>query len=217
MSIEMMVCGFFFWFIIITNLLSERFGYKTMGELGSEVKLQRISGDLRKFKIGVIFILIEHSSIIALAVMMFITFSPFNLILGIIWTSTRIIEGIIQIYDKKNYWGLLSIARNYPGANATEKNALIESGGSILKTKSSIFAYAQIFFSIGTLAYSILFVIYIIDLLWIGWLGIVASSLYGIGNGIHFIKPDFKILWSLGGLLILIYEIILGGWFLFFM
>ncbi len=213
----MMVCGFFFWFIIITNLLSERFGYKTMGELGSEVKLQRISGDLRKFKIGVIFILIEHSSIIALAVMMFITFSPFNLILGIIWTSTRIIEGIIQIYDKKNYWGLLSIARNYPGANATEKNALIESGGSILKTKSSIFAYAQIFFSIGTLAYSILFVIYIIDLLWIGWLGIVASSLYGIGNGIHFIKPDFKILWSLGGLLILIYEIILGGWFLFFM
>ena len=101
MSIEMMVCGFLFWFIIITNLLSERFGYKQMNELESDAKLQKIANDPKKFKISVVLILIEHGSIIALAVMMFVAFSPYNLILGIVWTFSRIFEGVFQIYHKK--------------------------------------------------------------------------------------------------------------------
>ena len=216
MSIEMMVCGFLFWFIIITNLLSERFGYKQMNELESDAKLQKIANDPKKFKISVVLILIEHGSIIALAVMMFVAFSPYNLILGIVWTFSRIFEGVFQIYHKKDYWGLLNLAIQYPGTSGAEKNALIDSGRSILKTKESTFSFAQIFFSIGTLAYSILFVTYIVDLLWIGWFGIVASLLYGVGNGIYFVKPNFQALLKIGGLLILLFEIVLGGWLLFF-
>ena len=216
MSIELMVCGFLFWFIIITNILSERFGYITLNELEPEAKLQKISNDPKKFKISVVLILIEHGSIIALAVMMFVAFSPYNLILGIVWTFSRIFEGVFQIYHKKNYWGLLNLATQYPGASGAEKNALIDSGRSILESKESTFSFAQIFFSIGTIAYSILFVTYIVDLLWIGWFGLVASLLYGVGNGIFFVKPNFKALLKLGGLLILLFEIVLGGWLLFF-
>jgi len=169
-----------------------------------------------KFKIGVVLILIEHFSIILLAVTLFIAFSPYNMILGIVWSISRIGEGLIQIYDKKNYWGLLNIARKYSDTDGTEKKELIYLGRSILKTKTSRFSFAQILFSIGTLAYSILFVTYRVVPIIIAWFGIVASVLYGLGNVIFRIKFNFKILWNIGGLLILLFELILGGWLLFF-
>ena len=121
---------------------------------------------------------------------------------------------MIQIYDKKNYWGLLNLAKQYSDTSGAEKDALIDLGRSILKTKKFRFGIAQLFFSIGTLAYSILFVTYGINPI-IGWFGIVASILYGFGNGIILIKPNFKVLGNFGGLLILLYEVVLGGLLLF--
>ena len=214
-EIAMIVSGFFFWFIIITNVASGRFGYISINELEPDAKLQKISDNQKKFKISVVLILIEHVSIIALAVMLFIAFSSYSLILGIIWITFRIGESLIQIYYKKNYWGLLNIARQYSGTSGAGKNALIDSGRSILKTKNSSFTFAQILFSIGTLAYSILFVTYGVVPVIIGWFGIVAGILYGLGNGIILRKPNFKIMLYLGALLILLFEIVLGGWLLF--
>jgi len=78
------------------------------------------------------------------------------------------------------------------------------------------FTFAQILFSIGTLAYSILFVTYGVVPAIIGWFGIVASILYGFGNGIILVKPNFKVLWNFGGLLILLFEVVLGGWLLYY-
>jgi len=211
----MILSGFLFLFIIITNLASERFGTKTFSDLDSDAKLQKINNGPKKFKISIVLALIEHVSIISLAVMLFIAFSPYNIILGIVWAIFRIGEGLIQIYNKKNYWGLLNIARQYSGTSGAEKNALIDLGRSILKTKNSSFTFAQILFSIGTLAYSILFVTYGVVPAIIGWFGIVASILYGFGSGIILVKPNFKVLWNFGGLLILLFEIVLGGWLLF--
>ena len=208
--------GFLFLFIIITNIVSGIFGYKTFGDVDSDAQLQKISNDPTKFKISVVLILIEHLSIISLAVTLFITFSPYNIILGIVWCIFRIGEALIQIYDKNNYWGLLNIAKQYSDTSGAEKDALIDLGRSILKTKEFRFGIAQLFFSIGTIAYSILFVTYGDVLTIIGWFGIVASILYGFGNGIFLIKPNFKVLWNIGGLLILLFEIILGGWLMWY-
>ncbi|MHA2270025.1 MAG: DUF4386 family protein [Promethearchaeota archaeon] len=196
--------GFFFLFIIITNITSGLFGYKTFGDVDLDAKLQEINNYPKKFKISVVLILTEHISIISLAVTLFIAFSPYNMILGIIWVVSRTGEALIQIYDKKNYWELLNIGIKYSGTSGVERDGLVELGDSILKTKDSIFTFAQILFSIGTFAYSI------------GWFGIVASILYGFGNGIFRIKPNFKVLWNIGGLLILLFELVLGGWLLFF-
>jgi len=202
---------------MITNILSGRFGYKTFGDVDSDAQLQKINSDPTKFKISIVLILIEHLSIIFLAVSLFIAFGPsYNIILGIVWSISRIGEALLQIYDKNNYWGLLNLAKQYPDTNGAEKNALIDLGRSILKTKESRFGFAQILFSIGTLAYSILFVTYGVVPVFFGWFGIVASILYGFGNGIFLIKPNFKILWNFGGLLILLFELILGGWLLFY-
>ena len=216
MNIAIQLSGFFFLFIIVTNITSGIFGYKTLGDVDVEAQLQFINKNPTKFKIGVVIILMEHLGIISLALTLFIAFSPYNIILGIIWCISRIIEALIQIYDKKNYWGLLKLAIKYSDTSEPEKNASIDSSNSIFETKKFRFAIAQLFFSIGTFSYSILFVIYGVVPLFIGWFGIVASILYGVGNGISRIKPDFKVLWSIGGGLILLFELVLGGYLLFF-
>jgi len=152
LTILIRLCGFFFLFIIVTNFASSFFGYKTFGDVDSNAQLQKINKDPTKFKISVVLILIEHLSIISLAVTLFIAFSPFNIILGIVWCISRIGEALIQIYDKKNYWGLLNLAKQYSDTSGAEKDAVIDLGRSILKTKTSRFSFAQILFSIGTLA-----------------------------------------------------------------
>ncbi len=209
------LAGILFLLIIITNITSGRFGYETFSNLNSEAKLQKINKDPKKFKIGTILILIEHTFIIFLAIMLFIAFSPYNIILGITWTIFRITEASIQIYNKKSYWKLLNIAKQYSETSGIKKEALSDLAQSILKTKNNVFTFAQILFSIGTLSYSILFVIYLVIPDFMGWFGIIASIIYGIGSGVKLLKPNFKVLWGLGGLLILIFELILGLGLLF--
>jgi len=215
--IEMILSGFLFLFIIATLITSERFGYSVISDLDSDTKLQEINKDSKKFKIGIVLALIEHGTIIALAIMLFFAFNPYNITLAVIWTISRITEGLIDFYNEKNYWGLLNIARQYSSSSGAEKNSLSELGRSILKTKNSVFAFAQILFSIGTLSYSILFAtseaVPVPAI--IGWFGIVASILYGFGNGIILVKPDKAMKIFRVGLLILIFEVVLGGWLLF--
>ena len=216
MIIEMSLSGFLFLFIITILVASERLtGHGTVSDLDSDAMLQKINNEPGKFKISIVLALIEHVSIISLAVMLFIAFSPYNIVLAVVWTIFRVGEGLIQIYNKKNYWGLLNIARQYSGTSGAEKNASSDSGRSILQTKNSTFTFAQILFSIGTLAYSILFVTYGVVPVIIGWFGIGASILYGFGNGIKLVKPSFEVLWNVGALLIWLFEIVLGGWLLF--
>ncbi|MHA2251408.1 MAG: DUF4386 domain-containing protein [Candidatus Kariarchaeaceae archaeon] len=218
MSIEMQLSGFLFLLIIITLILCDiLLGHGTIDNLKSEAKLQKISEDPKKFTISFVLLIMEHVTIVVLAVMLFMAFSSFNVILGITWIIFRTGEGLLNIYGKKNYWGLLNLARQYSNASDAEKNELIDLGSRILETKNSLFAFAQILFSVGTLAYSILFVTYETAVpVIVGWFGIVASIIYGFGNGIHLVKPNLKALWNVGGLLILIFELVLGSWLLFF-
>ena len=118
----MFLSGLLFLLIILTNLASNRFGYQTFGDLDKEAKLDMISKDLRKFKISFVLILIEHVFIILLAVTLFFAFNVYNLLLAVVWTISRSIEGLIQIYNKKSYWRLLNIAKKYSIVNDAEKN-----------------------------------------------------------------------------------------------
>jgi len=211
----MQLSGFLFLFIVIILFLCDFLGHGVISDLNSEAELQKINKDPRKFKASFILLIIENISIILLAIMLLIAFNSFNLILGIIWTIFRMGESLIQIYNKKNYWGLFKLARQYSEAKDTKKEELVDLGRSILKTKITIFTYAQILFSIGTLAYSILFVIYEAIPLFIGWFGIVTSIIYGLGNGIKLVKPKFEALWKLGALLVFIFEFGLGVYLLF--
>ena len=207
--------GLLFWLIIITNIASSRYGYQTFGDLDSEADLEKISNDPRAFQTGFVLILIEHICIILLALMLFIAFGQHNLILGLVWLVCRGSEGLIQILNKRNYWKLLGIAKQYANASGAEKDALADTRLHILESKSTNFITAQILFALGTLAYAILFVTNGLVPGVIGWLGVLAAVLYGFGNVMTRLKPGFRALWNLGGLLILIFEVVLGGWLLF--
>ena len=212
----------------VFKLPFEAFGNKIISDLDSGVRLQKINDDPNKFKISIVLALMEHLSIIAIVVIFFIVFSLNYLILSVVWTIFRIGEAFILFYNESNYWGLLNIASQYSGTSGGEKNSLSDLANNILKTKEFRFIFAQIFFSIGTIAYSILFITYGLVPPIIGWFGLVASILYGFGNGIILVKSNFKVLgysgqifesiskYLFGGLLILLFEVVLGGWLLFF-
>ena len=135
--------------------------------------------------------------------------------LAVVWVISRTGEAVIQIYNKKSYWGLLGIAREYAVSSGAEKTALTNSCRGMLETKNTVFTFAQVLFSIGTLSYSILFATSGVVPYVIGWFGIVSSIIYGLGSGIKLAKTNFKALWNIGGLLIFIFELVLGGWLLF--
>ena len=210
----MFLSGFFFLFIIVTNIASGKFGYQTFSKLDSDYELKRIQSNPRNFRIGFGLILTEHIAIILLVLMLFLAFNTYSLILAVIWSVSRATEAIIQIYHKKNYWSLLRISEQYPKESDSSRESLRDLARSILKKKNSVFTFAQILFSVGTISYSILFVLYGVVPELIGWFGVVASIIYGFGSGIALAKPNFKTLWNIGALLILIFEIILGGFLL---
>ena len=211
------ISGFLFLLIIVLLIFaSTRYGYEIFSELNPETQLQKIAENPKKFKTGTGLVIIEHVVIVTLAITLFVAFSSYNIVLGVVWLVSRGVEGLIQIYNKRNYWGLLDISDQYSVKTDAEKEALSDLALSTLKSKNSTFSIAQILFSIGTLAYSILFAFYAVIPIVIGWFGITASIIYGFGNGVARIKPESKVLWNLGGLLIWIFELILGGWLLFY-
>ncbi len=212
------ISGLLFLLIIVVLVLaSSRYGYEIFSELDPEAQLQKINDDPKKFRTSTLLVVLEHSIIVVLAFSLFIAFSSFNLMLGVVWLVARSVEGLIQINNKRKYLGLLNIAEQYKGSSGADKEALSSSALDILKSKNSTFSYAQLLFSIGTLAYSIVFVVNNIlpGLEYIGWFGIIASIIYGLGNGAKHVKPNFNALWNLGGLLIWIFELVLGGWLIF--
>jgi len=155
-------------------------------------------------------------SVIALGVMLFITFSSYNRILGVVWVIFRTGEGLVIIYNEINYMRLLNIARQYSGTSGAEKSALSDLGRNILQTRNYRFTFSQLLFGIGTLAYSILFVTYGVVPLIFRWLGLAGGILVILGNGTKLVKRSFKVLELFGVLLVIPFEAGFGVWLLFF-
>jgi len=214
--IEMILSVFLLLFILVLNLAMGALGYlMEKDDYDPDADLQKINKNPKEFQISIVLALIEHGSVIALTIMLFIAFSPFNIILGIVWTIFRTGEGLIQFYNEPNYWGLINIARQYSSTSGAEKTSLSDLARTIFKTKDTRFKFAMICWSIGTLAFSIVLVTSEVVPQIIGWLGIVASILVGFSTGIKLVRPNFKDFTAIGGLSAILFEVIIGGWLLF--
>ena len=222
MNIPILLAGFLFLFIFVLQIAMAAFGYilePRPKHYDSDAVLQKISKEPKKFQISIVFALIEHVCVITLAMLLFVVFSPYYLILGIVLLIFRIGEGSIQVYIEKDYWKLFEIAQQYTGTSGTEKNVLFDSFRTILQTKSSRFAIAMICWSIGTFAFSIMLVTFVVITPIIGWIGIIASILVGFSNGIKLVQHDskvYEVLSSIGGLSAILFEVIIGGWLIFY-
>ncbi len=222
MIILMRLCGFLFLLIMFLNIPMGALGKRIVdiGSYDSDAWLQNVNKNPNKYKISILLALIEHALVIILTIILFIAFSHYNIILGILWVPFRMGEGLVQIYDEKNYWRLLNIARQHSVTNGAEKKSLSDSSRNILQKIKSRYVLVGFLWASGTLAFSILLVTYNVVPPIIGWLGIVASISLGIGDGIEIAKPNlkdkFKVFTAIGGISAIIFEIILGGWLLFF-
>lgn len=172
-EIAMRVSGFLYLYILASwvamGALGNRIG---MGDYDSDAELRKISDSPKKIQISIVIALIGHGAIIALAIMLFIAFGPYSLILGIIWTTFRTGEGLIQFWNEKDFWGLLNIARQYSVAIGAEKNSLSDSASTVLETRDYRFKVSQLLWAVGTLALSIVLVTTGVVPHFIGWLGI---------------------------------------------
>ena len=213
--IEMILSGFLYLLILVLMLVYVgAFGYlMEKDDYDPDADLKKISKNPRKFKIGILLALIEHGSVIALTIFLFIAFSPYAMLLGIVLLIFRMGEGMIQYINEPNYWKLINIANQYSNIICEEKKSLRDLAHSIFKTKDVRFKFAMICWSIGTLAFSIIIVTSEVVPQIIGWLGIVASILVGFGTGIKLVKPNFKGE-IIGALLAMLFEVIVGGWLL---
>ena len=212
----MILSGFLFLFILVLVLVLGALGYLMENDdYDSDADLQRINNGPNKFKISFILALIHNGSIIVLTILLFIAFSPYNLLLGIVLLIFRIGEGLILYLNDSNYWGFLNIARKYSVSGGGEKNSLSDLARSIFKTKNYRFKFAMVCWTIGTLAFSIILVTSGGVPAIIGWLGIVASILIGFQYGLKLVRHSSKILSVFGGLFAIIFEVIIGGWLLF--
>jgi hypothetical protein len=211
----MILSGFLFLFILVLNIVMGSLGYlMEKDDYDPDADLQKINKNPRNFRLSIRLALIEHGSVIALTIMLFIAFSSYNLLLGIVWLIFRMGEGLIQFINEPNYWGLLKIARKYSVSSGAEKSALADLAGTIFKTKDYRFKFAMVCWSIGTLAFSIVLVTSDVVPAIIGWIGIVASILIGFNDGIKLVKPNIKVP-PIGALFALLFEVIIGGWLFF--
>ena len=216
MSIEMTLSGLLFYIVIGTNIASNFYGYETYSKIDAVVTLTKINTNEQRFKTAFVLIVVEHFALILLAVMLFMAFYAYNVILAISWLVFRSIESLMQIYNKRTYWKLLGLSQDYLSADESQKGKIMNHGNTILESKNTNFNISQIFFSLGTISYSILFVTIATVPNLLGWFGIIAGLIYLIGNGLEYLNKNSMLVWSVGGLFILIFELILGGWLIFF-
>jgi len=216
-EIVMRVSGFLFLYILASYIPLAAFGYQIgWGDYDPDAELQKIHDNPKKLQIGIVIALIEHASIIALAILLFIAFSPYSLILGIVLITFRIGEGLIAFYNEKSYWGLLSIAKQYSTDSGEEKNPLSDLARTILETRDFRWNIMHlIFWPIGTFAFSILLIASGVVPQIIGWLGIIAALVSIPVSGVKLAKHDSKVLFAISGLLGISFEVIIGGWLLF--
>jgi hypothetical protein len=213
----MVLSGFLFLFILVLALVMGALGFWfEKDDYDSDADLERINENPKRFRTGFLLALIHNGSVIVLSVLLFVAFSHYGLILGIIWTISRIGEGLILFSNDKAYWGFRNIAAKYSGASGAEKNALSDTARTIFKTRDYRFKAAMVGWSIGTIAFSIVLVTSGVAPAIIGWLGIVAGILVGVHNGSKLLERDLKALQAIGGLSAILFEILLGGWLLFY-
>ena len=212
----MVLSGFLFLFILVLVIVMASLGYLMENDnYDPDTDLQNINKDPKKFKIGFMLALIHNGSVIALTILLFNAFSPYNLILGIVLLISRIGEGLILYINDSNYWGFLNIAKKYSYSDGAEKDSMSNLARNAFRTKNYRFKIAMTCWSIGTIAFSIVLVTSEVVSSIIGLLGIVAGILIGFQYGLKLVKHNSKIINTLGALFAILFEVIIGGWLLF--
>ena len=205
------ICGFLFLFILLTSALSQALAGGALDPADIPGTMSRVTGGGKKFRLSVVIDLISHVSIIALAAMLYHTFSPFNRSLALLGTLWRLAEGTILAFNEVNNLVLLDVSQKSASATGNQSVVLESMGRMLISTEGWGLKIGLVFLVAGSLVYAILFVTSGALPLALGWFGVIASILAAGGILLNMINPNL----SMASFLILIpYEIVLGFWLL---
>ena len=206
------LCGFLYLFILLTSALSQAFAGATLDPADMPGTLGKVAAENKKIRLSVVIDLISHVSIIALAALLFIAFSPYNRSLALMGTLWRVAEGTILALNEGNKLVLLDLSQKSASATGVQAVALESMGRMLISMEQWGFKIGLAFLVLGSLIYAILFVTSGAVPFALGWFGVIASLLAAAGIFLNLINPNL----SMASFLILIpFEVVLGFWLLF--
>ena len=206
------LCGFLYLFILLTSVLSQAFAGAALDQADVPGTLSKVTANSKKFRLSVVIDLISHVSIIALAGLLFIAFSPYNRSLALIGTLWRVAEGTILALNEGNKLVILDLSQKSASATGAQAVALESMGRMLISMDQWGFKIGLAFLVLGSLMYAIVFVTSGAVPLGISWFGVIASLLAAAGIILNLINPNI----SMVSFLVLIpFEVVLGFWLLF--
>jgi len=213
-TLALRLCGALYLFILITNAAGVALGNKA-DEVDSEAKLLSINENPDKFRYSLIISLVSHVGILLISGLLYVAFSPFNRTMALIGTLFRLGEGFVMINNEFQLFSLFGIAKNYL-LQSSDKKGLIEMVDLLLQAKSTGFLVGLFLLAVGALAYGVLFVSNGVIPMRLAWLGLAASVLSIVGILIRLRAPSSSIVYAIGLLSMMIFELSFGGWLLFY-
>jgi len=212
--------GFLFIFILVTTIASRGFAGALEQEKTSQI-LESVARSEQKFRVSIALDLLSHVSIIALAAMLYSTFSPYNRPLALLGTLWRVAEGIVIALSEINFLLLIPLAQKYiattgaAAAPSSEAGTLETIGRTLIHSEQWGNKLALGFLALGSLLFAILFVTSAGVPKGIAWWGVIASALAFISIVVSLINPAAPVLVrELIFLPMIPYEITLGVWLL---
>jgi hypothetical protein len=168
----------------------------------------------QRFRISVVFDLVSHVSIVALAGALYLTFSPHNRSLALLGTLWRVAEGTIIAFSELNNIVLLAVAQQFVSATGAEAVALETLGRTLILAEDWGYKIGLAFFALGWLMCGILFVSSGAVPPVLGWLAVVASLLAVVGRWLALVSPDVGLV-ATSFVPIMLFEVVFGVWLLF--
>jgi len=207
----MRVCGFLYLFILVTNAAGVGLGNRN-DETDFDSKLLSISENPNRYEMSLNISIISHLGILAITAMLYQAFGSYNLRYALIGSAFRLGEGLTMIYSELSVYRLLDIARDYVGSE--NKETLRAQVAQIMEVKNTRVDIGLLFLAIGAAAYCVLLIQSGSVPSRILWLGLSAGILSSIGIIIKLLS-SFSLLAMLGMVLMMVFEILFGGWLLF--
>jgi hypothetical protein len=205
------LCGFLYLFILLTSVLSQFLAGAVLDSGDVPGTLSKVAENDKKFRLSVVIDLISHVSIIALAALLYIAFSPYNQTLALLGTLWRVAEGTIIALTEASNLVLLDVSQKSASATGAQVVVLESLGRFLISMEQWGYKIGLVFLALGSLVYAILFVTSGAVPLALGWFGVIASILAAGGIFINLVNPNL----SMASFVVLIpYEIVLGFWLL---
>lgn len=203
------LCGLLFLFVLITTILSKSMAGAPLEPADVANTLGRVAEGANKYRTSIVFDLVSHISIVALAGVLYLAFSSYNRPLALLGTVWRVAEGTIIAFNEVNNIILLTVARRFVSSAGAEAVALETMGHSLILAEDWGYKIGLAFFALGSLLYAILFVSSGAVPRALAWWGVIASLLASADIWLNLINPNWRMVSFVA---ILPYEVALGIW-----